>query len=89
MENTMNTEEMNELYSKIAALEARGDTEAAKALLMEHLPRLPENLRTEIMLEMFTSSLEAEASGLAFKRTLQEEGLRAAKTLEEQAGESH
>ena len=80
----MTTEEMNKLYADIAVHDAAGDVDAAKALLMKELPRLPEDVRTKIMLEMFTSALESEELGLAFKRTIQEEGLRAAAELEKQ-----
>lgn len=80
----MNTEQLNELYKTIAALQAKGDDDGAKALLMKHLADLPEDVRTEIMFDMFTSSLEAEASGLALKRDIQEAGLKAAKAIKAQ-----
>ncbi len=83
----MTTEEMNKLYADIAVHDAAGDVDAAKARLMKDLPRLPEELRTKIMLEMFTSALESEEVGLAFKRTIQEDGLRAAEEIEKQKGE--
>ena len=81
----MTPEEMNTLYSEVNALQAAGSMGEAKALLMKNLSRLPEDIRANIMLEMFTSSLEEEAAGLAFTREIQEEGLRAAEELEKRA----
>jgi hypothetical protein len=78
----MDTQQLTELYENITRLQAEGKASEAESLLLEHLKQLPESLQTEIMLEMYTDSLEREAAGLALKREIQEEGLAAAKVLQ-------
>lgn len=77
----MDTQQLTELYEKITRLQAEGKDAEAEHMLLEHLKQLPESLQTEIMLEIYTDSLEREAAGLALKREIQEEGLAAAKVL--------
>lgn len=78
----MNTEQIAKLYENMMRLTAAGKEAEARALLIGSLPRLPEELQAEIMIEMYTESLEKEEAGLRLKREIQEDGLAAAKVLQ-------
>lgn len=79
----MNESELAAMYAEAARLQAEGKEDEAKALLIKELPRMPEELQTEIMLEMFTDSLEREVAGQQLAHQIQEDGLAAAKVLTE------
>jgi len=52
------TESVAKLYEELDALVVAGKTEEAKDLLTSRMSELPEDLRAEIMLDMFAEGLE-------------------------------
>jgi hypothetical protein len=76
--------DIQDLYAKLRQLREAGKEEEARALLTSRISELPEELRAEIMLEMFTDALEGEARGMEALREIQREGLAAAALLEQQ-----
>jgi hypothetical protein len=78
--------DIRELYARLRELNEAGREGEARALLTGRLSELPEDLRAEIMLEMFADALEGEARGMAALREIQKEGLAAAALLAPQEG---
>jgi hypothetical protein len=76
--------DIQDLYAKLRELREAGKEEEARTLLTRSLSELPEELRAEIMLEMFADALEGEARGMTALREVQQEGLAAAALLEQQ-----
>jgi hypothetical protein len=78
------TLDIQDLYAKLRELREAGKEEEARTLLTSRISELPEELRAEIMLEMFADALEGEARGMTALREVQQEGLTAAALLEQQ-----
>jgi hypothetical protein len=78
--------DIQELYAELRELSEAGREAEARALLAGRLSELPEELRAEIMLDMFADALEGEARGMAALREIQKEGLAAAALLAPQEG---
>ena len=79
----LTSEEIQKVNDKVADLIAQGSETEAKQYLAEQLPRFPEKLRKEIMLEMFVSSMIDESATRESIAHLREQGVTAVETLEE------
>ena len=83
MSMTMTKEELGTFYDKLAELTEHGTEADMRAYINDQYPRLPEAVRDEILFSTLLSSVQDElVEGPALSRVRQE-GLAAAKQLEE------
>ncbi len=78
----MNKEELAAVHDKLVELAQAGNEQAAEAYLIEQMPRLPEDLRKEIIARAYFESLVDEAEETEAIAAIQERGLAAIEVLE-------
>ena len=74
------TDELTAFYDRLDSLRSTGDLRAARDALLDELPRLPEDVQTEILAGLISETIES----LALRREFQREGVAAAHALEDQ-----
>lgn len=79
----MDEQELQGFKDKLATLIQSGDEAAVRAYIGEELDRLPESMQSELVFELFASTIEEELRGQEAIAKLQEEGLAAAEILQE------
>jgi hypothetical protein len=79
----MNSQELETIFKHLASLVASGKEYEARAYLGEQLPKLPEDVRNEIMFEMFVEAVQQEAQGREGIANLQEESITAIRSLQD------
>lgn len=71
-------DELAAFYDRVDGMRAAGQLRDAREALLDDLPRLPEEVQTEILAALISETIEA----LALRREVQREGLVAAHALE-------
>ncbi len=79
----MNSQELEHIFKHLASLLAAGKDHEARAYLNEQLPKLPEDIRNDIMFEMFTEAIQEEARDRQAIAKLQEESITAIRSMQE------
>ena len=78
----MTTDEIAAFHDNLADVLAREGEDAAQAYLQQHLQRLPEGVRNEIVARMFFQEIVNEAQEIEESAKVREEGLKAIEVLE-------
>lgn len=78
----MTKEELAVFYQKLAALTETGTEADVRAYIDQQLPRLPEDVRNEVIFSSLFSAIEEEAQEEAAIAEIQDQGLAAADSLE-------
>lgn len=84
---TMTKEELDTFYDKLADLTSHGTEEDVRAYINDQYPRLPEDVRNEILFNTLLTSVQDEVREGRAVDQLQEEGLAAAEALEQAKAE--
>ena len=82
MTQEMNTEELTAVYDKLLELTGAGNGDAAQTYLIERMPRLPEEVRKEIIARAYFDSVVEEVAEIEAIADIQREGLAAIEILE-------
>jgi len=82
MATLMNKEELEAFYGKLAELTERGTEGEVREYVNYHYPRLPEDVRNEILFNTLHDAIKDEIRTEAAILKTQEEGLAAADKLE-------
>ena len=78
----MNIEELTSLYDNLSALVAQGKEDEAREYLGHNLARLPEDVKNQILGEMFFEAIVDEAQEIKAIANAQEKGISALRALE-------
>lgn len=79
----MNSQELENVFKQLASLVAAGKEYEAREFLGEQLPNLPEDVRNDIMFEMFVEAVRDEARDREGIAQLQEQSISAIRSLQE------
>ncbi len=79
----MTKEELAAFYDKLTELTEHGTEESVRAYVNDQYPRLPENVRNEILFNTLLTSAQDELQEGRVIDKIQEEGLAAAEALEQ------
>ncbi len=72
-----------DLYARMAALDAQGDTAGAIALMREHLNELPDEVKSTILLGMTAQGVQDMLASEDLSQEIQKKSIEALDTLEE------
>ena len=79
----MTQEELEAFYDKLSALNASGTEGEVREYVSYHYPRLPENVRQELLFHTLVDAVNQTAREDAAIGQIQKEGLAAIEKLEE------
>ena len=77
------TSQLQQIWTRYNELLSEGKDDEARTFIMEEFPKLPQDLREQLLGEMLTIAMEDEVEGQAARTELQEEGIDSFKALNE------
>lgn len=83
MVTTMTQEELTAFYAKLAELVEQSTEQEVREYINHYYPRLPDNVREEILFNTFLDAVDEQRKGEVFIEQIQKEGLEAVDALEE------